>query len=579
MTMGKELGAWRWTARIAGVFCLVLAAFMMIGHLRVRAQDPWKSPRLNALKEQLRTTPKDEAVKEQIRALDLKLRARYFNYMSRMETGVYFLVGGAALLVLSAMRGRSSTKNLPNLLEKLDAGQSTHLRAWSTGAVVAGGMAALAAMVALGMAASSPLPRSAAEVDKLLGGTPNPAGETPVADAAAPEEYRRNWPRFLGPEGNGFAPAVTNAPVSWDVAGGKGVLWKVPATLSGFNSPVVWGDRVFYSGGDAEKREVICYEAGTGKTLWREALTDVQGSPAQLPEIPESTGLAASTMATDGRRVYVMFANGDLGAFTLEGKKVWAKYVGPLKNAYGHVNSLATWKDRVIVQLDQGDSEEGKSKLVAYDGRTGQVAWQKPRKVGASWASPIVYEAAGKPQVAVLSLPWVSAYAAQDGAELWKADCLNGEVTPSPIFAAGLLVVPSPSEKLTAFRPDGSGDVTKTHAAWINEDSIPDVTTPASNGELLFMLTTSGVLTAVDMKDGKKVWEKDYEIEFHSSPVIAGKHLYLFSQKGTSIVAEAGRDYKELLKTDMPDSFHASPAIAQDRIFVRGITNTWCISK
>lgn len=578
MTGLTELGGWRWTARITGIFCLVLGVFMMVGHFRVRAQDPWKSPRLNALKEQLRSRPKDDAVKAQIRALDLKLRTRYFNYMSRMETGVYFLIGGAALFVLSALRSRSSTQRLPNLLEKFDATQTARARAWSRWSVLAGGTASVVAMAAFGLGAGSPLPRNPAEIDKLLGASADaPTGQAP--DAADPDEYRRNWPRFLGPEANGFAPTVSNAPASWDLAAGKGVLWKVPAALSGFNSPLVWGDRVFYSGGDLAKREVICLDTVTGKSLWREALTDVQGSPAQLPEIPESTGFAASTMATDGRRVYVMFANGDLGAFTLEGKKVWAKYVGPLKNAYGHANSLATWRDRVIVQLDQGDSEDGKSKLVAFDGRTGQVAWQKPRKVGASWASPIVFQGAGKPQIAVLSLPWVSAYSAQDGTELWKADCLNGEVTPSPIFSAGLLVVPSPSEKLTAFRPDGSGDVTKTHVAWVNEDSIPDVTSPASNGDLLFMLTTSGILTALDMKDGKKVWEKDYEIEFHASPVIAGKHLYLFSQKGTAVVADVGREYKELLKTEMGDSFHATPAIAQDRIFVRGITNTWCLGK
>ena len=63
---------------------------------------------------------------------------------------------------------------------------------------------------------------------------------------------------------------------------------------------------------------------------------------------------SASTMASDGRRLYVIFANGDLGAFTFEGKLVWAKGLGPLKNPYGHAASLATWRDRLILQLDQG---------------------------------------------------------------------------------------------------------------------------------------------------------------------------------------------------------------------------------
>jgi outer membrane protein assembly factor BamB len=124
----------------------------------------------------------------------------------------------------------------------------------------------------------------------------------------------------------------------------------VASPVSGFNSPIVWGNRVFFSGGDAAKREVICLDAGTGQVVWRQALTDVPQSPKEMPEIPESTGLAAPSMATDGKRVYVIFANGDVGAFSLEGKRVWAKYFGPFHNPYGHANSLATWRDKLVLQ-------------------------------------------------------------------------------------------------------------------------------------------------------------------------------------------------------------------------------------
>jgi outer membrane protein assembly factor BamB len=282
-------------------------------------------------------------------------------------------------------------------------------------------------------------------------------------------------------------------------------------------------------------------------------------------------------MSTDGRRVYVIFANGDVGAFSLEGKRVWAKYFGPFHNPYGHAISLATWQDKLVLQLDQGEGEDGLSKLVLVDGLTGKVAWQRPRKLGASWASPLVFEAAGKAQIALLSLPYITSYAAADGTELWRADVLYGEVTPSPIFANGLVIVASPSDKLVGIRPDGQGDVTKTHLAWKNEDFIPDVTSPASDGGLVFMITTSGVLTCVDAKDGKKVWEQDYEQEFHASPAVAGNKLYLLSQKGTAIVAEVGRQYKELFRTEMSDSFHASPALVDGRIYLRGVTNVWCL--
>jgi outer membrane protein assembly factor BamB len=349
----------------------------------------------------------------------------------------------------------------------------------------------------------------------------------------------------------------------------------VPAL--GFNSPIVWGNRVFFSGGDAAKREVFCLDALSGNLLWRQPVAAVPAG--QKAGIPESTGYAAGSMATDGRRVYAFFANGDLAGFNLQGKALWTKGFGTLKNPYGHAASVVTWRDRVLLQLDQGELEEGRSKLYALDGRTGQVVWQQPRKVGSSWATPLVIEAADKPQVITLAVPWIIAYSAADGAELWRVEGLNGEITPSPAFAGGLVLAASPSEKLFAIRPDGHGDVSKTHVAWSTEENVPDVTSPAGNGELVFTLTTSGTLTCFDVKDGKKQWEHDFDMECHASPSIADGRVYIFGQKGAAIVVQAGRQFKELFRTEMADGFHASPAFAQDKIFLRGVTNVWCLGE
>ena len=160
-----------------------------------------------------------------------------------------------------------------------------------------------------------------------------------------------------------------------------------------------------------------------------------------------------------------------------------------------------------------------------------------------------------------LALPLVIAYAAADGTELWRAECLNGEITPSPVFAGGLLFVASPSEKLMAIRPDGQGDVTKTHVVWAYEDNVPDVTSPLSNGELVFTVTTSGMLTCLDAKDGKKQWDHDFEMECHASPSLAGDRLYLLGQKGTAVVVEAARQFKELFRTEMGDALPRQPGV------------------
>jgi len=564
--------AWRTVRAIAGVFLLIVGLVMIWGHIGGSAIEPLKSPELAALKEKLRLNPADEQIKQQIRQVDFQVRGGYFRQLSLSSSGVRLLLAGVVVFILASTQAARYGKQLPMPHPKTspsDTAAIAKLARWSVGAAGAA-VATVLLLTSFGPSAAIPEPGHGDLAQSVShAGT----GSLP-ADAASDDELRRNWPRFRGFGGSGVSEA-TNLPVSWDAKTGASIAWKTPVPAAGFNSPIIWGDKFFFSGGDSSKREVFCYDSGTGQMIWRQALTNVPGAPGQAPEIPETTGYAASSMATDGRRVYVIFATGDVGAFTMDGKQVWAKSFGPLKNPYGHATSLLTWHDRLIVLLDQGEGEEGKSKLYALDGRTGKVVWQTARKVGSSWATPVSAEAAGQWQVIALSIPWAISYRLTDGGELWRVECLSGEVTPSPVFAGGFVLVPSPSEKLLAIGPDGRGDVTKTHVAWSTEENVPDVTSPVSNSDLVFTLTTPGLLTCLSGKDGKKLWEHDYEFECHASPSIAQNRVYFFGQKGTAVITEAGPQFKELFRTDMPDVFHASPAFAPDRIILRGTTNLW----
>ena len=395
-----------------------------------------------------------------------------------------------------------------------------------------------------------------------------------AADLPTTEEYRANWPRFRGPDGGGVS-AHADVPLTCDVKSGANILWSTGVPAAGFNSPVMWGDRVFLSGGDGEKREVMCFAMVSGKLLWKSAVPKTDGD--DKAEVPDQSGIAASSVATDGRRVYAIFANGDLGAFSLDGSVVWSKHLAISKNAYGHASSLVTWQDRVIVQVDQGEADDGLSKLTAFDGATGEVVWEKARAVGVSWATPIVCDVAGSPQLITLALPLVVAYSPKDGAELWRADCLDGEVTPSPVFAGGTLFIVSPSNKLQAIRADGSGDVTKTHLGWVAEDGIPDITSPVTNGELIFVVTSAGMLTCYDAKTGKKQWEHDFEEACKASPSIVGDKLVLITMKGTLVVLGVSREFHEVSRSVLGEQVFASPAFAKGVMLVRGAKHLICI--
>ena len=69
------------------------------------------------------------------------------------------------------------------------------------------------------------------------------------------------------------------------------------------------------------------------------------------------------------------------------------------------------------------------------------MAWEQKRDVPASWSTPIVVEFEGQPRIITCAEPWLIAYAPEDGKEIWRAECLSGEVGPSPIYREGVVFV------------------------------------------------------------------------------------------------------------------------------------------
>lgn len=566
------------TAWIAGAFCVVLCAVMLYQHATATTNDPWKSPQLISLKEKLVAEPKNEAVKKEIRRLDFEFRQHYRRRLALDGLGGWLLLGGALVLVVAARQAWEMNRKLPLPQARHDAvdQQARQVSTRARWSVVVTGIATILALTLTAVGVGSALPDSTVGWDKLLGRAPTSESGAPAQPAPTLADFETNWPRFRGWDGSGVT-VQTNFTLAWDAKSGAGIAWKAAVSAPGHGSAIVWSNRVFISGGDATKRSVFCFDAATGQPLWQRAIENVPGEPAKQPEVPTDTTFAAPTPATDGRHVFAIFANGDLAALTFDGTVAWAKNLGVPKNTYGFATSLAVWPGKLVVQFDQGDSDPAGSKLLALDPATGRVLWERPRPVPSSWASPIIVEAAGKPQIITLGKPWVIGYALADGNELWRAELLEGEITPSPVFAGGLVIAVSPGAKFLALRPDGAGDVTKSHVAWSSEENVPDVTSPVANGELAFTISSGGLLTCFDLKDGKKLWEKDLETEVQSSPSLVGDRLVVISTKGDVVVAEAARQFKEISRSVLPDKFLASPAFAGGRMYLRGTTNLWCV--
>jgi len=576
------------TAIVAGLFSLVVCGMLLVDFADRLTKVPLDAPEFVALKSDLANAPGDEKLKEQIRDLDYALRLEYFREQQYTKRGVFLLLAGIVVTLLTGkwavtLRRKLPTPELkptgPDVDERLSVSGL-----WAVGVL----MIALGGITwAMNAGYPSPLPESSEALALLR----QKAAESPEAPGTkraprrpelvplpAPEQWAQSWPRFRGPGGDGISTHA-NIPTEWDGASGEGILWKSPVSLPGTNSPIVWKDRVYLAGATAEKRAVYCFNTADGALVWeKEVTTDASASPQEV-KLAKDTGYSAPTMATDGRFVFALFANGDLASFDFAGNQLWTKSIGVPKNTYGHASSLATYQGWIIVQYDQGTAKDDLSRLLAFDGATGRTIWQAKRATPNSWASPIVIEHDGTSQIITCADPFVIAYSPQMGTELWRAESLKADVGPSPVYRDGMLYVANEFPGASAIRLGGAGNVTETHVAWQAEYGLPDTCSPLATDEFVLLMPSYGTLACYDRNEGgEPLWEEDFEADFAASPSLVGSHVYLFSRDGKGFVIEPTRDEcKRISESELGEDCVTSPAFQDGRIYIRTEGNLFCI--
>jgi len=572
---------WRFSAAmvgvIAGLFSLVVAAILIVELIRDARENPLAAETVRQLQEKLAARPDDEALKQQIRREDLRLRRRFFERRRFVEHGSILLLGGMLVVALAVKTYHKLSEKLPMPRPEQQPPDPWKLQAlarWAVGTGI-GVVAITLAGVAVGpKAPPSVIPQHSSQ---RASAEPIASGNTATASEGVPEELiLRNWPMFRGPMGLGIARGKGPWPTDWDGKTGRNILWRAEGFLSGNNSPIVWEGRIYFSGATELKREVYCYDARTGDLLWKR-LVSQSASPTPDPEIlNKGTGFAPSTMATDGKRVFAIFPTGDLACYDFEGNKLWARNLGVPENMYGHASSLVAWKDMLIVQYDQGDEKAGRSAIFALDGATGREVWRARRPVSASWSTPVLAPTSTGMQLVTCAVPFVIAYNPSSGAELWRAKGVIGEVAPSPAFADDVVYVGVERGDLLAIKTDGKGDVSSTHVLWsISEGYLPDVVSPLVVGGLIF-LAKDGQITCVDAKDGNTVWEQEIKAHCHASPVLAGDMIYLLDQEGVMHMFKPARQFSQTT-AELGERVSATPAFVDGHIFIRAEKSLYCI--
>lgn len=89
------------TAIVAAVFCLVVLGLLVNNMVQARWYDPLSSTQMTALKDDLARDPLNEQTRQAVRDMDQYIRFRYFSTRYIAIVGLYILLGGAIVLLLT----------------------------------------------------------------------------------------------------------------------------------------------------------------------------------------------------------------------------------------------------------------------------------------------------------------------------------------------------------------------------------------------------------------------------------------------------------------------------------------------
>ncbi len=415
-------------------------------------------------------------------------------------------------------------------------------------------------------------------------------------------DAKHHWPQWRGPVGTGVAPDA-DPPVEWSE--GKNIRWKLALPGLGHSTPIIWGNRVFITtavpyGARVEpkwdrspgahdglpvtyrqKFVVLAASRSDGKIIWQRTVGQT------LPhEGGHYTGsLASNSPVTDGEHLFAFFGSRGLYCFDLDGELQWKKDLGDMQTLHGHGegSSPALHADTLIINWDH----EGQSFVTAFDKRTGKQRWRVARNEVTSWATPIVVEHDGKPQVVISGTKRVRGYDLTTGHVIWECAGLSRNVVASPVAADGMVYAGSSydTRAMLAIRLEGAqGDITGTdQVVWTRRRGTPYVPSPLLYGDSLYFLRHyQGILSRVSAKTGEDQggpFRLGGIRNVYASPVGAANRVYISDHDGATLVISHAESPRILALNRLNDSFSASAAVVGRELFLRGQKYLYCIAE
>jgi outer membrane protein assembly factor BamB len=388
-----------------------------------------------------------------------------------------------------------------------------------------------------------------------------------------------DWPQFRGPTGQGHA-TERGLPLEWSES--HNILWKSPVPGFGWSSPVVAGGKVWITTVVEMKNgrrvtaslRALAYDVETGREVVNTEVFQI----TELGVINAKNSRASPTPIVDGEKVYVHFGADGTAALSTSGQVLWTTRL-PYESQHGNGGSPTLYRDLLIVNCD---GNGGDAYVVALDTATGKIRWKTPRRRPAdqAYSTPLAITVGERDEIVSVGAYRAAAYDPATGQEIWRVSYGDGfSNVPRPVFGRGLVYIATgfQTPTLIAVRPDGKGDVTRTHVAWTITRGAPYTPSPVLVGEDLYFVSDTGVLTLADASSGQTLWQQRLGGNYSASPVFADGRIYFQSEEGQTTVVAPGREFKKLAVNRLDGYTLASMAVSQGSLFIRSHSHLYRI--
>jgi outer membrane protein assembly factor BamB len=334
---------------------------------------------------------------------------------------------------------------------------------------------------------------------------------------------------------------------------------------------------------DGKQLFAICVDAPSGRIVLDVTVFKIAEPMFCYP----FNSYASPTPVVDGGRLWVHYGSAGTACLdTATGKVLWYRQDMPCDHFRGPGSSPILFQDLLIVTFDGFDLQY----VVALDKHTGKTVWKTDRTIDygsddgdmkKAYCTPTVIEHRRRSQLISPAAVATIAYNPLNGDELWKVYHGGYNAASRPLYSHGLVFINTEGGlRLLAVRPDGTGNVTRTHIAWTCGKATPKRPSQLIVKDHLYMVNEAGIVSCLDVKTGKATWTHRMGGRHVASPIHADGRIYFFDEDGRSRVIEANPEkFRLLSENQLAAGCMASPAVLDNALIVRTKTHLYRIER